>query len=162
MAKKGGKLSRTEVIPVRFDPMLKMAVELAAAHERRPMGSLVEFVVSRAMNDWVVVTKRGQDVTAWEIVEKCWHPDPIWRLVRLQYEYPETLTFDERNCWQAIALMVSIEQNLAPKQPVGGYMVDVEWLPAMHQVWSYVLENSSNLDMNEVRIRYLQARENLE
>lgn len=38
--KKSGKLTRTEVVPVRFDPKLKMAAELLAARERRTLSSL--------------------------------------------------------------------------------------------------------------------------
>jgi len=55
--------------------------------------------------------------------------------------------------------MVSIEQNIEPKKPVGGFMVDVEWLPAMHKVWPYIVGNAENLDMDEVRRLYLEARE---
>lgn len=133
MAKRGGKLSRTEVIPVRFDPMLKMAVELAAAHERRPMGSLIEFVVSRAMNEWPVTTRNGRDVSASEIVEECWHEKPHRRLMNLAEQYPELLTIEERKLVQSAKTALRFNDH---SKPVSSAFYDI----ILEIVWPYVIE----------------------
>lgn len=159
MAKRGSKMVKSEALQVRFDPILKWAAEIAAGRERRSLSSFLEWSTERLVKELPVVIKNGREITAWQIAEECWHPDPIWRLVRLASDYPETLTFDDRAKWQAVLLMVSLEQQIAPKTPTGGWIVDVEWLPAMRQVWPYIEQQSGDLDMVEVRARYLKARE---
>ncbi len=48
-AKRGGKLNKSESVQVRFDPILKMAAELAAAKERRTLSSFTEMAVEDAV-----------------------------------------------------------------------------------------------------------------
>jgi len=159
MAKRGSRMGKSETIQLRLNPLSKWALELAAGRERRSLSSFIEWATEKLIRELHGAFKQGRDISVWEVAEKCWHPDPIWRLVRLASDYPELLTFNDRAQWQAVLLMVSIEQNIEPKKPVGGFMVDVEWLPAMHKVWPYIVGNAENLDMDEVRRLYLEARE---
>lgn len=68
------------------------------------------------------------------------------------------MTFDEKSKWQAILFMISLEQNIEPKETVAGNFIHVDWLPAMTVVWPYIVENSNNLDFLELRRMYLEAR----
>ena len=158
--KRGGKLNKSEALQVRFDPILRWAVDILAGRERRSLSSTVEWATERAVKEMPVVEKNGKPVCVWQIADKCWHPDSLWRLVTFAQDYSELMTFDERNRYQAILFMVALEQKLDPaKEPHPICLVQPEWLPAMHEVWPYIVENSGNLDMVEVRDRYLKARD---
>ena len=75
MARKSENVARTEVVPVRFDPILKMAVELTAAVERRPIGSMIEYIVAKAMQDWPITVRDGESISALQIARDCWYRD---------------------------------------------------------------------------------------
>lgn len=159
MAKRGSKLVKTEALQVRFDPLLRWAIEILAGRERRTLSSAIEWSVERTVKEMPVTEQQGRTVTAWEAAESCWHPDPVWRLQLFASRYPELLTFDERNKWQAVLFLISLEQNLEPKKPVAGHFLHVDWLPAMTAVWPYIVENANSLDFTELRRRYLEARQ---
>ena len=95
--KKGAKLNKSEVIPVRFDPILKMAAELAAGKERRTMSSFTEMAVEQAVKQCVVARdEEGNPVNAWQVAYECWHVEPALRLNALASRYPDTMTIRER------------------------------------------------------------------
>lgn len=159
MAKNARRLVKSEIIPVRIDPQLRMAVELAAGRERRTLSSLIEWTIERAMREYEVATEQGQPVSAWRIAELCWHPDPVWRLQLLAQRFPDFMTFEEKAKWQAVLFLIGLEQRLEPKTPLGGHFIHVDWMPAMTAVWPYIVENANNLDFIELRRRYLEARQ---
>lgn len=159
MARKTKRLVKSEIIPVRIDPQLRMAAELAAGRERRPLSSLIEWTLERAMREYEIAVEKGESISAWRVAELCWHPDPIWRLQLLAERFPDFMTFDEKSRWQAVLFMIGLEQNLEPKERPAGHFIHVDWLPAMTAVWPYVVENVASLDMMELRRRYLEARE---
>ena len=39
------------MVPVRFDPVTKWALEISATQDRRPLGSMIEYLVALAMRD---------------------------------------------------------------------------------------------------------------
>lgn len=158
MAKKGG-LTKSEALQVRFDPMLRWAVEILAGRERRTLSSAIEWSVERAVKEMPVSERAGRTITAWQVAESCWHPDPVWRLQLFASQYPELLTFDERNKWQAVAFLIGLEQNLEPKTPVAGHLIHVDWLPGLTAVWPYITANANSLDFIELRRLYLEARQ---
>lgn len=164
MAKKGG-LTKSEALQVRFDPMLRWAVEILAGRERRTLSSAIEWSVERAVKEMPVSERAGRTITAWQVAESCWHPDPVWRLQLFASQYPELLTFDERNKWQALLFLIGFEQHLEreqhlePKRPVLDHFIHVDWLPALTAVWPYIVANANNLDFIELRRLYLEARQ---
>lgn len=149
---------KSEVVPVRFDPLLKWAVEIAGALERRSFSSTVE----RAAEVFVKTTKvekgYNQQISIWDIANQCWHSDPLFRLYKFAKDYPELLTFEERNQWQAILFMAALERKLSPDVEYPD-LVDVHWLADMSKVWPYIASNTNNLDMSKLRDLYLEARE---
>ncbi|CDH43810.1 hypothetical protein [Candidatus Contendibacter odensensis] len=102
-AKKGGKLNKSEVIPVRFDPILKMAAELAAGKERRTMSSFVEMAVEQAVKQSIVARdEAGMPISAWQASYETWHEAPARRILNLALQFPDLLTIRERKILNAI------------------------------------------------------------
>lgn len=104
--KKGSKLSRTEIFNVRFDPILKMAAELAAGQDRRTLSSFVEVSVEKAVKETQVTSDGdGNPVTAWQVAQACWSPEPAIRINNLANRYPDVLTTRERKIVQGKKLL---------------------------------------------------------
>ena len=102
--RRGSKLNKSETVQVRFDPKLKMATELLAARERRSLSSMIEWAVERAVSELPVTISKndGSPITAWQIVEECWHSEPYWRIKNLGEAYPGLLTHEERRLYDLI------------------------------------------------------------
>ena len=112
--KKGSKLNRTEIFNVRFDPVLKMAAELAAAKERRTLSSYTEWAVEQAVKQSVVARDSdGNPVNAWDVAQECWHAEPIIRLASLDRLYPDAMTIRERKIVQAKKWIFSSDEDLS-------------------------------------------------
>jgi len=101
-AKKGGgaKLSRSEVVTVRFDPKLRFAAELAARKQRRTVSSFIEWAVDEALDK--VESGKGSKETVRQAVNKIWDVDEVDRFINLVRSYPEFLTHDEEKLWKVI------------------------------------------------------------
>ena len=96
-AKLGSKLNKSESVQVRFDPILKMAVELAAAKERRTLSSFTEMAVDRAARETIVAKdEAGNPVSTLQVAHECWNAEPRIRLMLLSDNYPFLLTIRER------------------------------------------------------------------
>lgn len=114
--KKGSKLSRTEIFNVRFDPKLKMAAELLAARERRTLSSLTEWVMERAVKEIPVTTNSdGQPVTAWQVADKCWEHEFIWKIFNLAIYYPQLLSHVERRVYMLTTMLKDFEEHISVK-----------------------------------------------
>ena len=105
-AKRGSKLNKSEVVQVRLDPILKMAVELAAAKERRTLSSYIEWSVEKTVKKVTVIESGDTEkqITAWDVAQECWE---FWVGGRIQFlanKYPELLTIRERGIFSAMQL----------------------------------------------------------
>ncbi len=101
--KKGSKLNKSETVQVRFDPVLKMATEIAAGRERRSLSSFIEWAVEQAVKQSRVTRNHaGEEVSAWDIARECWANEPFNRLMHLAETYPDAMTIRERKIMQAI------------------------------------------------------------
>jgi hypothetical protein len=105
-----GRMAKTQTVPVRLDPVLKWAAELAAGKERRSLNSFVEWAVEQAVkrvNAGVGYNETGDRVavSAWDIANECWHVMPMKRLDELGQKHPESLTVKERAIYQAMGLI---------------------------------------------------------
>ena len=96
----GGKLSRSEVITVRFDPKLRFAAELASRKHRRTLSSFVEWAVGEVLDN--VVLDAESQVTVRQALKEVWDPDEADRFVRLATKYPELLNHEEERLWKCI------------------------------------------------------------
>lgn len=160
MAKKSKALPKTEIISVRIDPQLRFAAEIAAGRERRPLSSLIEWMLERAMREFEISRNESPSVTAWEVAEQCWHVNPVWRLYKLSSAFPELMTFDERNQWNCIGYLLQVEREAGGREPRFGNLIDHDWLPALTAVWPMIVEQASRPDMDWAGLKaaYLAAR----
>lgn len=152
--KKGSKLSRTEIFNVRFDPKLKMAAELLAARERRTLSSLTEWVMERAVKE-MAVTKNtdGQPVTAWEVADKCWQPEHIWRIYFLSQQYPELLSHVERKFSVLAEFLKNFETHLS------GDKTAFLWSAVAPMVEDYIMAwAEGKITQPEMNKHYQEAR----
>lgn len=129
MASKKGRVAKTLVVPVRLDPVLKWAAELAAGKERRSLNSFVEWAVEQAVKRVAATQVHGvsgnmEDVSAWFVANECWHVLPMQRLDALSNRYPGALTVKERAIVDAVELLSA--------------NYDSAWLCRDSRVWGYL------------------------
>lgn len=140
-----GRMAKTQTVPVRLDPVLKWAAELAAAKERRSLNSFVEWAVEQAVKRVSIWQGIGgindvlQDISAWEVANDCWHILPMKRLKQLNQQFPGTLTVKERAIMQAVVLLSSKYED--------------EWLDCDTHVWSML----EKFGAEEISLTELQA-----
>jgi hypothetical protein len=101
----GGKLVRTEIVTVRFDPKLRYLAELAARKQRRTVSSFIEWAVEDALTRVVLLYDFGPgatDRTVASETEKLWDVDEADRFLKLAMSYPDLLTHDEQVLWKLV------------------------------------------------------------
>ena len=110
MAKKGSKLVKSETVQVRFDPILKLAAELAAAQDRRTLSAFVEIAVEQRVKAVQVARdSENNPVDALQVARECWNAEPIVQLNNLANRYPDLLTLRERKIVDAKRLLCGSE-----------------------------------------------------
>jgi len=92
----GGKLSRSEVVTVRFDPKVRYALDLAARAQRRTVSSLIEWAVDRALHEVTTQAPNGQETKITDLLNQIWDVDESDRFLNLAITAPELLTFEEQ------------------------------------------------------------------
>ena len=103
-SKGGGKLSRTEVVTVRFDPKLRYALDLGARAHRRTVSSFIEWAVEKALVDvplYGATSDKTENVLEW--LPKLWDIDHAERVWTLANTFPNLLTFEEERAAKAIS-----------------------------------------------------------
>ena len=98
----GGKLSRSEVVTVRFDPKLRWGAELAARKQRRTLSSFIEWAVEDALSRYMVNTENDYPTSMLTASREVWDVDEADRLAKLALYYPELLNHDEQVLWKLI------------------------------------------------------------
>ncbi|EIU1336828.1 TPA: hypothetical protein NJJ38_003517 [Pseudomonas aeruginosa] len=118
MARPRKSVDQTSTVSVslRVDPAIKYAIDLAARIQKRTVTGVVEWSVEKALGevtmpiDFMVEGDSGrpelpepQSVID-AVKERLWSPDEAIRLVRLAFEYPSLLSFEESLIWESIRL----------------------------------------------------------
>lgn len=91
---------KTEVFAMRFDPKLKYMAEIAARKQRRSLANFIEWAVELGLKETKLLpglrdTALHMSTTIWDISE----PD---RLVKLAFNLPELMNYDEQILWNVI------------------------------------------------------------
>lgn len=144
MAKKkggGGKLVRSETVTVRFDPMLRYAMELGARKQRRTVSSFIEWAVEKALADIEVGGGTFHMGEASGISRKtipCWMPelwdvDPAERLFKLAKYMPQMLVFDEQR------VVKTVRQNIDFFRKVNDHEID---MAKVNHHWEELISNT--------------------
>ncbi|PZQ37142.1 hypothetical protein [Pseudomonas ceruminis] len=108
--------SSTVSVSLRVDPAIKYAIDIAARIQKRTVTGVVEWSVEQALSDvkmpvdFMVLNDQHkpempdpQSVMD-AVKERLWSPDEAIRVVRLAFEYPSLLTFEEGLIWESIRL----------------------------------------------------------
>lgn len=160
--KRGSKLNKSESVQVRFDPKLKMAVELLAARERRTLSSLVEWAMERTVKELPVTNDiQGKPVTAWKVADECWNEDQYYRIYLLEDKYEDLLTYEERRLSNIMFELRKLERRLSgikDKDIEFNYTIDI-WMKTIKIIWSSILEfYNKEIDETELCKRYQEKR----
>lgn len=114
--KKTADQAATVSVSLRIDPRIKYGIDLAARVQKRTVTGVVEWAVERALSDvkmpvdFTVVGRQGKPVLPEPqsvldaVIERLWSPDEATRLMRLAFECPSLLTFEEGLIWESIRL----------------------------------------------------------
>jgi hypothetical protein len=96
-SKRGGNLTRTETVTVRFDPRLRYLLEIASRQHRRTVSSYIEFVLSKAIDEEPVKVRHADEWTTIGVeATYLWDIDVHERLRVLAARFPHLLNFDEQ------------------------------------------------------------------
>ena len=133
-SKGGGKLSRSEVVTVRFDPKLRYALELGARAHRRTVSSFIEWAVEKALVDVPLqgaASDTKENVLNW--LPKLWdvgHAERVWKLFN---NFPNLLTFEEERAAMAIAKCPLL--FLGPENKIDFKIVNSVWDELLNGTW---------------------------
>lgn len=100
--KKGGKLSRSEIVAVRLDPKIKFAVDLAAKKQRRSVSSFIEWAIETTLDELEIASINNEMVKTREVLKQTWDVEESDRFVKLACLFPELLNFQEELLWKKI------------------------------------------------------------
>ncbi|WP_373530946.1 hypothetical protein [Vampirovibrio sp.] len=109
MAKKASKGSqnKAEALTMRVNPKLKYGLELLCRKQHRTLTSVMERALSALVND----PDEGlaiNDSTGFTLSEptlmldRLWDPSEVVRLIRLAYDWPQLMAYEEELIWKTI------------------------------------------------------------
>jgi len=99
----GGKLSRTETVTVRLDPKLRYLAGLAARRQRRTLSSFIEWAIEDSLEKVNIFDdRRGTRKSVADEAFTLWNIEEADRFVKLAFEYPDLLTYEEQFLWKLI------------------------------------------------------------
>lgn len=105
----------TVSVSLRVDPAIKYAIDIAARIQKRTVTGVVEWSVEKSLatvlmpRDFMVEGNKSPELPESESVidavkDRLWSPDDAIRLVRLAFEFPSLLTFEESLLWESLRL----------------------------------------------------------
>lgn len=101
----GSKLSRSEVVTVRFDPKLRYLAELAARKHRRTLSSFIEWAVESSLERVYLYEGEHYDdkTSVADESRRLWDIDEAERFIKLAITYPDLMNLDEQERWKMIS-----------------------------------------------------------
>lgn len=106
----GGKLTRSETVTVRLDPITRFAAELAATQGKHTLSSFLE-QAARVAVALIKVTTQSGEMSALELADRAWTPDEYVRFRRVAHDAPHLLPPEKRALIEAWAFFMK-ETNL--------------------------------------------------
>jgi len=101
--KGGGKLSRSETVTVRLDPKLRYLARFAARKQRRTLSSFIEWAIEDSLERVIIFDDRhGKRTSVADVALTLWNIEEADRFVKLAFEYPDLLTYNEQILWNLI------------------------------------------------------------
>jgi hypothetical protein len=97
---------RSEVVTVRLDPRLKYLGEIAARKQRRTLSGYIEWAVEKSLDLVILKEDDGSgnsiNVSDAQRFHNLWDVDESERLIKLAFNFPELLTYEEQLIWRLI------------------------------------------------------------
>ena len=119
----GGKLSRSEVVTVRFDQKLRYLAELGARKHRRTLSSYIEWAVEQSLREVLLYDGEPYDTenrrSVADEASALWDIDESERFIRLAINYPELLTHEEQERWKMLSDSDLLGPAKGPRNPGG-------------------------------------------
>ncbi len=84
----GGKLTRTQTVPIRLDPQLRYLAELAAKTQRRTVSSFIEWAIEESLKQITFEDYHGNSSTLADEAFQLWDVDEPDNFVKLAFEHP--------------------------------------------------------------------------
>ena len=142
----GGKLSRSEVVTVRFDPKLRYLAELAARKHRRTLSSYIEWAVETSLERVNLYDGENYNdaISIADEARRLWDVDEAERFIKLAITYPDLLTHDEQERWKM--LMDSGLLGPAKRRNTNGVVtwdqttLEDEVFPIIRKHWASLLQ----------------------
>lgn len=98
-SKRAGETTTTVSVGIRIDPKIKFALDIMGRLQKRSLTAVIEWAISNA------ITQQNAGVfntSLSEVVDSIWSTDEATRFIKLCYELPEALTYDELRTWETI------------------------------------------------------------
>lgn len=93
-----GEVTRSETLAIRLDPRTRYMLELASRIQHRTLSSVVEWMINNSLKD-IMVNEKESLANA---QNQLWDIDESDRLLKLAFNYPSLLSFDEQKMWKLI------------------------------------------------------------
>ncbi|HRQ46982.1 MAG TPA: hypothetical protein PK725_08525 [Rhodocyclaceae bacterium] len=98
-----GSRSKSEVITIRINPKVKFGLEIMARHNNASVAQMVETAIYRMLKDPFNNSRYIHDDFDPSIINKLWSPHRGERLLRMVFEHPELLSYEEEVVWNNMA-----------------------------------------------------------
>lgn len=98
-SKRTGETTTTVSVGIRIDPKIKFALDIMGRLQKRSLTAVIEWAISNAIAQQAV---EGSSASLSDVIDKIWSTDESTRFVKLCFDMPEALTYDELRTWETI------------------------------------------------------------
>lgn len=131
--KRAGETNTTVSVGIRIDPKIKFSLDIMGRLQKRSLTAVIEWAISSAIANQKVDIDPVVELPLDFVIDKIWSTDESTRFVKLCFEMPQALTYDELRKWETI----KISPYFWYTRPDGSYDVGDEYidLSAVRSGW---------------------------
>lgn len=132
-SKRAGETNTTVSVGIRIDPKIKFSLDLMGRLQKRSLTAVIEWAISSAIANQRVEIDPTVELPLDLVIDRIWSTDESTRFVKLCFEMPQALTYDELRKWETI----KISSVFWYTRPDGSYDVGDEYinLSAVRSGW---------------------------
>ncbi|WP_323154861.1 hypothetical protein [Pseudomonas alvandae] len=101
-SKRAGETSTTVSVGIRIDPKIKFALDIMGRLQKRSLTAVIEWAISNAIADQKIDTPGKAGASLADVIDQVWSTDESTRFVKLCFDMPQALTYDELRIWETI------------------------------------------------------------
>jgi predicted transcriptional regulator len=98
-SKRAGETSTTVSVGIRIDPKIKFALDLMGRLQKRSLTAVIEWAISQAIAQQKI---DGSQSSLGDVIDGIWSTDESMRFVKLCFDMPQALTYDELRIWETV------------------------------------------------------------